>query len=161
MRKSTPWGYLSALSLIVSAVVIVAVPPQFPREVHSYGAPDRPSYSEIFGQPTAKAPEASIETLAAELVVVTEPSWCSPCRQIEPNLKKLKEAGYRVREIDMAEWRKEHPKSRFIRKAQEKPNDESLFGVPTLFFFSEKGTILNKRVGYQTYELISSLMEKP
>lgn len=160
MAKSSKWGYLSALSFALSTMAFVAFPSQPELKVHPIGAPDRPDYSEIFGQ-AAKDPNEATKTLATELVVVTEPTWCNPCRQLEPELEKLGKNGYKVRQVSMNEWRKEHPNSRSIRKVDEKPNDESLFKVPTLFFFSQKGEIVNKRFGYQTYALISSLMEKP
>jgi thiol-disulfide isomerase/thioredoxin len=47
---------------------------------------------------------------ANRLLVITEPSWCRPCRELDPHLKQLKKEGYDVYEYTLAQWKKAKPK---------------------------------------------------
>jgi thiol-disulfide isomerase/thioredoxin len=47
---------------------------------------------------------------ANRLLVITEPSWCRPCRELDPHLKQLKKEGYSVYEYTLAQWKKAKPK---------------------------------------------------
>lgn len=78
----------------------------FPREARGMAIQNvgiREFIYNLFG-PKKEEPKAN------RLLVITEPSWCAPCRQLDPHLKQLKKEGYQVYEYTLAQWKRAKPK---------------------------------------------------
>lgn len=83
---------------------------------------------------------------ADKLVVVSEPSWCAPCRQLEPVLRALQKEGYSVEVETIAEYRK-------------RPEAVQISGVPTLVFYF--GDQIGQYKGYHTADWIKQRLAHP
>ena len=70
------------------------------------------------------------EVKANRLLVITEPTWCPPCRRLDPVLKKLKAEGYDVYEYTQKQWNSAKPKPAGVPNelSRQKPP------VPSLMF---------------------------
>jgi len=69
------------------------------------------------------------------LLVISEPSWCQPCRELDPHLEQLKKEGYDVHVYTLAEWKKAKPKPGDLPK--EVKNGKC--GVPTVMYVVVNG----------------------
>lgn len=126
-------------------------------EVRSNWSEDRPDYSQIFSFPDAtKKPTEDIEEdtqpsptkpqTASYLIVVSEPSWCDPCRKLEPKLLSLQKAGYDITIENRLEYRKRKDKERIP-------------GFPVLFFYSENDKLMKTKVGNVSEKFIKELFD--
>jgi len=68
-------------------------------------------------------------TKANRLLVISEPSWCPPCRNLEPHLKQLKKEGYDVNTYTVAQWKKAKPKPSNLPEAL-----KGRYGVPFVMY---------------------------
>lgn len=68
------------------------------------------------------------------MLVVTEPSWCPPCRALDPHLKQLKKEGYDVHEYTLEEWDKAEPKPSNLPPGL----DKEKFSIPVVMYVVAK-----------------------
>jgi thiol-disulfide isomerase/thioredoxin len=82
-----------------------------------------------------KEVKAAKSNKADRLLVISEPSWCPPCRNLEPHLAQLKKEGYDVYTYTMAEWKKAKPKpGNLPQKVKDGKN-----GVPVVMYVVTNG----------------------
>jgi thiol-disulfide isomerase/thioredoxin len=58
------------------------------------------------------------------LVMLTQPSWCVPCRRLRPHVEKLNESGLSVLYVD-------------LDRVPEAAEHYGVLGVPHLYFYPE------------------------
>lgn len=85
----------------------------------------------LFATSKAVVEKEEIKVKANRLLIVTEPSWCIPCRQLEPHLQQLKKEGYDVHTYTLAQWNKANPKPTDLPKVDE---ETGRFLVPTVMY---------------------------
>lgn len=106
------YGSLAVISFVLSLFVGVAVPVRAERTQETVVLP---LFYKLF----------SVEVQANQLLVITEPSWCSWCKLLHPHLEELKKDGYKIRTYTRYEW----------NKATRKPTN-----LPKLFRRTIQGT---------------------
>jgi len=77
-----------------------------------------------------------VKESANRLLVISEPSYCQPCRDLEPHLAQLKKEGYDVHVYTAAEWKKAKPKPSNLPKKVK----SGKYGVPTVMYVDAHGT---------------------
>lgn len=80
---------------------------------------------------------------AAWLTVVSSKT-CPPCKRLKPVIKRLNKEGYTCVIIDFNKY----------------PGPERISSVPTLLYFDQEGNLLDREVGYRTYEYLKSRLLK-
>lgn len=84
-----------------------------------------------------------LSEVKADSITVVGAAWCAPCRQLKQIIPGLKDAGYRIKYVDIDDW-----------KGQEVP------ALPTTFLFRED-TPLGHKVGLWTVDWFKSKVIKP
>lgn len=85
-------------------------------------------------------------TQASSLIVVSEPSWCKPCLQLEPILHQLQKDGYDVQIETAAKYTK-------------RPNAVRINSFPTLVYIKNKQAV-KVQTGFKTREEILKVLGK-
>lgn len=117
MTNSRLAGAACVLCYIATAVgYMVQTGPNIRHQMQT----DRPHYRKIFA-PFVENQQPQAAPKADSLLVVSDPAWCKPCRQLEPILDDLIQKGYKITKETPQEYRKRHDKQRIT-------------GIPTLLF---------------------------
>jgi len=132
------------VSFALTIMVHFSQPAFFQGEVQEV----RPDYRQIFSTFFASEQEQK-EEKASTLLVVSNATWCAPCKKLHPILEKLQEQGYDVTIVTPKKYAKRH-------KSKKVPIDK----LPTLLFENDKGKIILKAVGFKTESYIKKRLKK-
>jgi thiol-disulfide isomerase/thioredoxin len=133
MRKSNYVGLAAILSLILTASSFMGFPPHTGSEVESVGI-------DSINLDGSTLPDEEIK--ADRLIVVSDKSYCIPCRVLEPTLTKLKDEGYRIT----------------IVKPENAPFPVST--IPTIIYYREEH-LLRQTTGLKTDKFLRSSLILP
>lgn len=135
MRRLVLLGALACVSALFTIVAIVETPNALSRE----SAASSPDYGQIFAQVLPATGKAKT------LIAISEPSWCTPCRRMEPIFDRLKKNGYTVKVMTKDEY-------------MQTSKPQKIHSFPTMLFLRGDKTI-DRLTGVRSYKSITERLE--
>lgn len=99
---------------------------------------------------------------ATRLLVITEPGWCAPCRQLEPILRKLKAEGYDIHWYSQEAWLRAKNKPHNLPDQIANATRRRDLPVPTLLFVDpmNENSVLHWATGYRDAKYITTHLKR-
>ena len=106
--------------------------------------------------------EVEAQEGATRLLVISEPDWCGPCRQLEPILQKLKKQGYDIHIYSQQRWLRATGKPNNLPEQIANARSPRDLPVPTLLFVDpmNENAVLHWATGVRTEKYITEHLKQ-